>query len=278
MNYSRIENLMLLETPETDYSKAYSDIYDIITSHKNYSLEVSALQEFISSRISPVPLKILSVGCGTGTHEILLAKLGHRITGIDISPYMIKQAMAKTPPEIELKFINCDISDHIIRNNIINEYDFCTSLFNVINCLKDSHELTEFFSAINKALKPSATFFFEGWNAALCINSPPKIVERKYETSDNLKKITRIAIPNLNARERKLSILYKIEGEFNGNYINMSSNHHLTLFSMEEIKDALFKSGFELKNVFAALSENLTTKQVAKKRRMISFFAQKISE
>lgn len=38
------------------------------------------------------PLSILDVGCGAGFFELLLAPLGHRMTGIDLTPEMISQA------------------------------------------------------------------------------------------------------------------------------------------------------------------------------------------
>lgn len=41
------------------------------------------------------PAKILDIGCGTGSLSLVLAKLEHQITGIDLSPKMIAQAKAK---------------------------------------------------------------------------------------------------------------------------------------------------------------------------------------
>ena len=41
------------------------------------------------------PAKILDIGCGTGSLSLVLAKLGHQVTGIDLSPKMIAQAKAK---------------------------------------------------------------------------------------------------------------------------------------------------------------------------------------
>ena len=42
-------------------------------------------------------LRILDVGCGAAFFEMILAPLGHRITGIDLTPDMIEQGKALLP-------------------------------------------------------------------------------------------------------------------------------------------------------------------------------------
>ena len=42
---------------------------------------------------------ILDAGCGTGSLSVVMAGLGHHVTGIDLSPTMIAQARAKTLAE-----------------------------------------------------------------------------------------------------------------------------------------------------------------------------------
>ena len=40
------------------------------------------------------PLRILDIGTGTGFFAILMARLGHRVTGIDLTPAMLEEASA----------------------------------------------------------------------------------------------------------------------------------------------------------------------------------------
>jgi len=44
----------------------------------------------------PVPLRVLDAACGTGRHTVHLAALGHDVTGVDPSPWMLERAAAKS--------------------------------------------------------------------------------------------------------------------------------------------------------------------------------------
>jgi 2-polyprenyl-3-methyl-5-hydroxy-6-metoxy-1,4-benzoquinol methylase len=41
------------------------------------------------------PSRVLDMGCGTESLSVVLASLGHEVTGVDLSPAMIEQAKAK---------------------------------------------------------------------------------------------------------------------------------------------------------------------------------------
>jgi 2-polyprenyl-3-methyl-5-hydroxy-6-metoxy-1,4-benzoquinol methylase len=48
---------------------------------------------------------VLDIGCGTGSLSVVLARLGHKVTGIDLSPSMISLAKAKAAAyELQIEF------------------------------------------------------------------------------------------------------------------------------------------------------------------------------
>ena len=50
---------------------------------------------FLSAALPNTRVAILDIGCGTGSLSVLLAGLGHTVTGIDLSPSMISLARRK---------------------------------------------------------------------------------------------------------------------------------------------------------------------------------------
>ncbi len=49
---------------------------------------------------------VLDAGCGTGEHALLLAGLGHRVVGVDISPLAVEKARAKAVARgVEVTFV-----------------------------------------------------------------------------------------------------------------------------------------------------------------------------
>ena len=56
---------------------------------------LEAWTRFLKARLPSINASILDIGCGTGSLSVVLAGLGHTITGIDLSPAMIARAEAK---------------------------------------------------------------------------------------------------------------------------------------------------------------------------------------
>lgn len=61
----------------------------------NDPVVLKAWTEFLKSWLPTAPAKVLDIGCGTGSLAVVLAQLGHMVTGIDLSPAMISHAEKK---------------------------------------------------------------------------------------------------------------------------------------------------------------------------------------
>ncbi len=58
-------------------------------------LILASWTDFLQTCLPYTDATILDVGCGTGSLSIVLARLGHKVTGIDVSPAMIAIAQTK---------------------------------------------------------------------------------------------------------------------------------------------------------------------------------------
>lgn len=74
--------------------------------------------------------KILDVGCGTGRHDIELARRGYRVTGIDLSESQLAHARAKAREAgVEASFIQADARELAFREEFDVALMICEGAF-----------------------------------------------------------------------------------------------------------------------------------------------------
>lgn len=106
-NDTRSASYAKLEFPNT-YHLAYRDLPEIAKSHAK-------------------GIKTLDFGCGTGRSSRFFKKQGFDVTGIDISPSMIRQAVEKDPGGTYI------LAKDGNYNDIPNDFDLITSIFTFDN-------------------------------------------------------------------------------------------------------------------------------------------------
>ena len=67
--------------------------------------------DFLLRQIPIDCARVLDVGCGAGAFSRALATRGHRVTGIDLSPEMIRLARMRSDPELDVTFHCTDFMD-----------------------------------------------------------------------------------------------------------------------------------------------------------------------
>ena len=106
-NDTRSASYAKLEFPNT-YYLAYRDLPEIVSKHSKGT-------------------KALDFGCGTGRSSRFLKKLGFEVTGIDISPSMIRQAVEKDPNGTYM------LVEDGKYQGIPDDFDLITSIFTFDN-------------------------------------------------------------------------------------------------------------------------------------------------
>lgn len=137
----------------------YSDaelvaIYDLINSGRSDF-------DFYLSQIPCGSLRILDIGCGTGTFAIELAALGHIVTGLDPAGGMIAFAQDKLGAD-KVTWIEGD-SREIPETT---QFDLAVMTGHAFQCLVSDEQIACLFNDVSKALPKNGLFMFETRNRA----------------------------------------------------------------------------------------------------------------
>ena len=253
-----------------DYSEEYAQVYEFITQHKDYNVEVDSLKNLLESENFSKESILLSIGCGTCNHEMILAKEGYQVFATDKSNEMMKVAKKKSKKSISF-FSNLE---EIPKEANIQ---FVISLFNVVNCLNDIDELIRFLKMIYKFLPDNGGLFFESWNLYPCIKFPPQIVNREFGEKNSKNYLIRTATPYFDFVNQNIRINYLIEGNLENRLVKIKSVHNLKIFSITEIVYALQASKFSKPIIKGSLPklQNLGN-SIDNMPRMVSLLSRKI--
>ncbi len=151
-------------------SKEWQRFFDAHAAHydqNGFTQHTTAEVDFIQS-LYPVSkgASIIDIGCGTGRHSVELAKRGYRVTGLDLSPEMLKQAKLKADTaEVDVNWIQADASQFEMEERFDAAICLCEGGVGLIEHGEDAeaHDLS-IFSNIGRVLKPGAPFILTALN------------------------------------------------------------------------------------------------------------------
>lgn len=115
----------------------------------------------------PKGAKILDVGCGVGRHSLELAKRGYKVTGIDISEGMLREAMKKAEEEdVQVEFIKADATKFKRENEFDAAICLCEGAFSLLGLSDDpiEHDLA-ILRNVYDSLKPGGKFLLTALSA-----------------------------------------------------------------------------------------------------------------
>lgn len=235
---------------------SYAEYYDILYNEKKHFSEVLYIKDLLK-RYASDSQSILELGCGTGIHASLLAKLGYSIHGVDSSNNMLKHAYkrkSELPCKISsrLSFSQGDIRD--IRFN--RKFDAIISIFHVINYLTANKDLQETLHTVADHLKPGGIFIFDSWYGPAVLSNPPTVRIKRFE-NDKIS-IVRISEPVLYFDENIVDVKYQlfIRHKKTGAVKEINEIHRMRYLFKPEIKMLCKKFGLTLIDHHEWLTKN----------------------
>jgi ubiquinone/menaquinone biosynthesis C-methylase UbiE len=141
---------------------------------------------------SDTPLQILELGCGTGECSKTLAKAGHRVVGIDISPKAIQIAQQDLLDN-NLEFVVGSVLDMPFPDS---SFDVAVDAF-CLHCLIGS-DRERFFNEVRRVLTPAGKLI-----GCTMIGDPPASEQDRYDPVSRTLRIGDIPV-RFFARESEL--------------------------------------------------------------------------
>ena len=217
------------------YEKWFSNKYYLeIYSHR----DEKEVRDIINLIQRYVPLsnndKVLDVCCGAGRHSIELARRGYDVTGFDLSPYLISQAMeslsSSKEKNLKVEFMIKDMKDFSFGN----AFDMAINVFTSFGYFETDEDNFKVFENVFKSLKQGGYFVFDFINPDYLRKT---LVSESEDVYDGIKIIQKRYIEN--------NFVYKdiFIGE-------EKYTERLKLYSTDDI-NAVFKSlGFGILHTF----------------------------
>jgi len=216
--------------------------YDQIYHDKSYAKEVNFIVKTLKKYGKKNIQNILDLGCGTGSHSVLLAKKGFSITGIDRSKQALDIARAKFNANNQKgKFLRKDFKNFQLNSKA----DACISLFCSMCYLENLDDFQKALKSIRHSLKKGGLFIFDIWNGNAVVNQGPSIKEKKIKIKDL--EIIRVARPKIDYSRQICKISYDCTIVRNKKIIDkFVETHPIRYHFLDDLVWILEKNGFKV--------------------------------
>lgn len=228
---------------EMEKFQDYAYYYNAFYQDKDYKKEAGTVENLFKRWGTGKQNAVLNLGCGTGRHDVELAKMGYSVTGIDLSSRMIE--IAKNYSGAMGTDVEYEAAD--IRNyTAVKTYDVVTSLFHVMSYQTSNEDILGAFYTAGKALRDGGIFVFDLWYGPGVLSDKPAVKIKTAEDEEHL--LYRIAVPKMYAEENTVDVNYRVfvTEKKSKNVSVIDEVHKMRYFFVPELKAYLYQAGFEL--------------------------------
>ncbi|MFI6096393.1 class I SAM-dependent DNA methyltransferase [Lentzea sp. NPDC051213] len=146
---------MAVESVRETYDRTAA-FYDQVTEADDYGRWVSLYLRLLQEH-GVTAGRLADLGCGTGKASVRLAAHGFDVTGVDLSPEMLRVARLK-PGSEGIRYVTGDLRR---LPEGLGEFDVAVTFGEPLNYLADETELLDAFESVAEILAPDGLFVFD---------------------------------------------------------------------------------------------------------------------
>jgi SAM-dependent methyltransferase len=126
--------------------------------YPEYSRAMAELLPRVLERFGAKPRTVPDLAYGEGTFAVELARLGYRVTGVDLSPEMLELAREKAREAgVTVEFLRQDMRSLDLPEG----FDLVTCWYDSLNYLLEHEDLLKTFANVAEVLNPGGLFIFD---------------------------------------------------------------------------------------------------------------------
>ncbi len=181
---------------------------------------------------------LLELGCGTGSFTALMAQKGYKMTGIDLSPYMLREAQRKLGRGgAGIRLIRQDM--RALEPDSV--YGGVISVCDSMNYLRDVFDLESVFDGAAKALEPGGIFIFDLKTESFYRSLGNSVFTDETDQGCYIWENDYDGV----SRDNNYYITFFLRGMF-GRYRKYTEEHIQHAFTDAEVKECASKKGFRV--------------------------------
>jgi SAM-dependent methyltransferase len=150
---------------ENWYQEHFNEDYLSIYKHRNDDLahkELTQLMKFVPTTKGQ---SLLDLCCGNGRHSRWFAKQGFHVTGVDLSPALLKEAQKKEYAK-DIHYVRLDMRELYYKD----DFDVVVNLFTSFGYFKEDEQNKKVLANAYHALKTNGYFVFDYLNPSFLEN------------------------------------------------------------------------------------------------------------
>lgn len=229
----------------------FAEYYDFIYHDLvNYAGDVAFLESVFRRWMGRTPHRILDLGCGTGNHDLPLARRGHDVTGLDRSPSQLAIARDKAKRAgLPVRFVRADMRSFELGQT----FDAAVCMFGAFGYLLPPSDVVRCLRTLARHLRPDGLFVFEFWQSSA---ARPAGNQDWFHKRGPAFELVRLAEGRYDPRTRLLPIEFRFFVFRGGRVLDrFDETHVVRTYSRADMRTLLRRGGFLPLAMYAATTQ-----------------------